>query len=736
MSTFKSCVLGALGVIVAAGQLGCSAADNNGPRGSGSAGVAGGAGAAGAAGTAGISGGGGGGGVGGSAGTGPGPAGDPGFATTEPFIRDDTGMSGLDPGTIDALKQGGGACSTNLLYPYEATVFPNGMISPLFQWPAAADAAYVKVTYDNDPAILLYEFAAKGSNPGELRIPQEAWNQIGRRASVNALHVTMSVQSGGTIDTCEHSYRIAPGVMKGSIYYNTYAAPGARNPAQGAVMRVTIGEPDPEIYLQYTGSEMVMGGTGPCVSCHAVSANGTTMIASLHNYGFGGDYYTPPAAGGWGGAPAPTMGGKTFEAWMYPVDDTPEPASMLELPNAEFAALYPDGSRVLTMGNPQCTGGSETFPRAPNNFPLVQGPSHSLVLDTKTGMEIPSHGLDPSHYMWMPQFSSDGKHVAFNHAKPDGKGGTDRRELAVMDYDYATNTFSNLRVVASHIGPEPSLPYMPAPAGAGATPASLGGCMKDTGQSDVGALPSGSCTGPCYPSFPFFTPDGKGVVFSLMSEPDFLSAIPGRDKPAKSDLWYADVATGMTVRLDKANSSLDAGDDLANYFPTVLPVQVGGYFWVFWTARRSWGTHLDVNGPGMSDPLAATIPSESMLQAYKKRIWVSAILPPAAGAALTDPSAPGFYMEGQSESGNVRAFATLAPCVAAGTRCTSGLDCCTGFCAIPENASEGTCTDQVPMCSKTNDKCSADADCCPPGPDQVTNTCIGGFCGFVAAGPD
>lgn len=39
----------------------------------------------------------------------------------------------------------------------------------------------------------------------------------------------------------------------------------------------------------------------------------------------------------------------------------------------------------------------------------------------------------------------DGTKVVFNHAKadPNRPGFTDRRELAVMDYDRATQTFSN-----------------------------------------------------------------------------------------------------------------------------------------------------------------------------------------------------------------------------------------------------------------------------------------------------
>jgi hypothetical protein len=35
------------------------------------------------------------------------------------------------------------------------------------------------------------------------------------------------------------------------------------------------------------------------------------------------------------------------------------------------------------------------------------------------------------------------------------------------------------------------------------------------------------------------------------------------------------------------------------------------------------------------------------------------------------------------------------------------------------------------MCSKTNEKCKTDKDCCPPMMGEPANMCIGGFCGFV-----
>jgi hypothetical protein len=381
------------------------------------------------------------------------------------------------------------------------------------------------------------------------------------------------------------------------------------------------------------------------------------------------------------------------------------------------------------------------------------------LLDTASGADLHATGLTPDIYMWMPQFSPDGKKIVFNHAKPDGKGGTDRRELATMDFDPATNAFSNLKVIVSAGSvpgiPAPTQPYSPGSALGGALmcgadmcgmDGQAGSCMSGGDMSqggaipglggaipgipgDTGALAMGSCTGPCYPAWPFFTPDGKAVVYALTSEPDFSSAFPGRDQPSMSELWYVDLDLNQTIRMDNANRGLADIDAQSNYFPTVMPVAVGGYFWVFWTSMRAYGNKLQGREPGAPVVAAA--------EAIKKRIWATAIKPRKPlvendDPTLVDPSTPGFYVDGQSESGNVRAFAALNPCLADGSSCTSGLDCCCGYCLQAAGATTGSCSCEVPMCSKINEKCTKDSDCCKPQSKSDPDlSCIGGFCNFI-----
>ena len=123
-----------------------------------------------------------------------------------------------------------------------------------------------------------------------------------------------------------------------------------------------------------------------------------------------------------------------------------------------------------------------------------------------------------------------------------------------------------------------------------------------------------------------------------------------------------------------------------------------------------------------------------MLNSTKKRIWVSAIKARAITEVgqddISDTSSPGFYLEGQTDSGNVRAFATLNPCHQNDEDCTSGLDCCTGYCDIADGAAKGSCVPPK-VCSDFNEKCTKDEDCCPQPAGKPQNVCVGSYCGSL-----
>jgi hypothetical protein len=152
-----------------------------------------------------------------------------------------------------------------------------------------------------------------------------------------------------------------------------------------------------------------------------------------------------------------------------------------------------------------------------------------------------------------------------------------------------------------------------------------------------------------------------------------------------------------------------------SYFPTVSPVAAGGYFWVFFDSLRNYG-NLGVG----------------------RQLWGTALEIQADGTYAEDPSHPPFYLPGQElGTGNHRAFTALDPCKMDGNSCTSGIDCCGGFCFIDPESQEfadavGTCTPkQMMMCSQKDDRCQRDIDCCMPQGDSPPYSCIGGFCAAI-----
>jgi hypothetical protein len=357
--------------------------------------------------------------------------------------------------------------------------------------------------------------------------------------------------------------------------------------------------------------------------CHTASADGSTLVANsgnLFNYLVSSTY-----------------------------DLKNNAAVILDATGEQFTygGVYPDGT--ISM--------SATHYRTWLPF------NASHLYDTKTGLQIAAPGWDGVITNGgTTAFSPDGKQLAFNH-EDTGKG----RTLAVMDFDYGSKTFSNLRDVAS----DPSLTL----------------------------------------AWPAFTPDGNWIVYHAGSSPAFET-----DMDATGDLFFTSSKTPMVTRLDaldgyaNGKTYLPANDPKLSFAPTVLPEAVGGYFWVVFTSHRSYGN---------------TLPSKDNGDQNGK-LWVAAFDINAAPGK--DPSHPAFYLDGQEAAAdNLRGFWVLDPCKQNGNDCTSGDECCGGFCRS-EDGGPSQCVPPPGGCSNEYEKCTTAADCCDPA-DQ----CINGRCAQPAA---
>ncbi|HEY3233790.1 MAG TPA: hypothetical protein VGJ84_03685, partial [Polyangiaceae bacterium] len=465
----------------------------------------------------------------------------------------------------------------------------------------------------------------------------EIWNGVTLSTlGSDWVNVSVSKLCGGQVTgPIKEQWLIAPGKMKGIVYYYSYDTPdawGFPNTFQGkkaGVVRLRLGYPAEGLF-------------GNCVICHSVSANGTMLAASVAQSGDWSATYDLST----GAAPPPQ------------IVRVANPRPFM------FPALTPDGKRAFTSG-----AGDPQF-----NITVID----STIVDTSTGAVIVP-GLTS---LYLPAFSPDGLFLAGTRLEKTssavslvnnpGKG-----RLAMADYDGNQNppTVTNVRDV-----------------------------VVSTNNKALG--------------WPSFIPDSRAVVFQ-----------EGGDLQSKSnvlaELRLAQTASGSVNQLGALNGYLADGttfyppngmaeDGQHNYVPTVLPRPIGGYYWVMFSSRRSYGNYL---------PPGAT----SVGSLIRRKIWVAAI--DLDHDTKPDPSHPPFYLSGQPiEADAHRPFVALEPCKPEGASCESGADCCAGYCRETSRDASGLpvlqCVPPPPnSCSNIDEFCLTPADCCDQTLLCILNRC-------------
>ena len=206
--------------------------------------------------------------------------------------------------------------------------------------------------------------------------------------------------------------------------------------------------------------------------------------------------------------------------------------------------------------------------------------------------------------------------------------------------------------------------------------------------------------------WPTIGPDGDFVVYQRGTS-------SRTDGNQTADLYGASISNpGKEVALDALNGksypfAAGARDLHWNFEPAFAPVAAGGYFWVVFTSRRTYGNEL-------TGAASAT-----------KQLWVAAIdQKPQPGV---DPSHPPFRLPGQAiNSINMRGYWALDPCKGDGQGCTSGTECCGGYCDMaPADGGGPVCKSTKNGCSDNGDKCDVTSDCCNAASGV---TCINHVC--------
>lgn len=516
--------------------------------------------------------------------------------------------AGIDPaaqGLLEAAKDPDGA--TQWAYPYDGTVFPQGLAAPELMWNGggADDAYLVRIR----TALVDVKVFTKAPPPSRFTLDAESWIQLTDSGGGGPATLTVARLAPGAASAtlvAEHAWTIAPGSLKGTVYY------WANN--LGRIVRIKPGAQAPEDFLAAAGIE------SPCSTCHTVSANGATLV-------IGGDVATSTFdliknEGVFGLAQV----GKAVRNWAMP-------------------AVSPNGKYVVE-----------------NNAALPGPPGGSDgMFDALTGAKIPGTGLD-GVLLDMPAFGPAGTKLAYvSHTPP--------RDLAVYEYDQVANVVSNPKTLVA-AGDDPSLNAIAFPS---VSPTVKGGEFNQT---------------------------STWIVYHRGKYPDSLDTRFG-----PGDLYLASAdQPGIEIRLGAANGDgypFAAGDrDRGwNYEPTFAPEPSGGYFWVVFTSRRTYGNRLT----GGKDAV--------------KQLWVTAIDEhPAPGK---DPSHPAFWVPGQDMGTlNMRGYWALDPCVPQGGACTSDFECCSKNCV------NGTCTGPNPNeCAGDGEACTTDDDCCDPEQSCIKDKC-------------
>jgi hypothetical protein len=513
-------------------------------------------------------------------------------ATVEVHVRET-----LDPGGASAAQEAllraatAADPATGWQYPYDHTVFPRGLPAPELMWRGGAAGDLVLAHYVTDYVDV--ELFAKATSPARLALDAAPWRALSESGHGGALALTVARLPAGAAAATRlvaQTWTIAPGRLPGWIYYFQSTT------SIGTTVRLAPGAAAPDDFLARAGA------TSNCVACHAISADGTTMID-------GGDYP-----------------GSTFDLvankFVFSVTSINENTRQWGAP-----AVTGDGRALVQNAAPTPVGGYG-----------IDG-----LWDSHSGARLAQSGLDGPKYD-QPRFSRDGRHLVF----VDHTTGA----LAQMDFDPATQRASN-RVDLLQVG--------------GGDPIRR----------------------------PSYSADGAMIVYAR-------GALDTRVGP--SDLYALRLGAGggevRLAALDGDATTFDAGarDQHLNYMPHAAVLEAGGYQWVAFTSRRTYGNRL-------------TAASGST-----KQLWIAAIDPTITTG---DPSAPAFYLTGQMPTlRNWDPDWALPVCAADGATCALGSDCCSRSCAA------GVCAEPVAgACAADDDGCGSATDCCTAGA-----RCVNGFC--------
>ena len=603
--------------------------------------------------------------------------GDPAYPAPAPGAGGYGGVGGDGPGPAASTAQQTvlngtptADAAVHILYPYSGTVWPRGLLAPLMQWDATAAHKFdaVKVTLHEKNFDYTGTFAANNASFLNVPIPQSVWHTLtysnggmGDDITVTLVFEDVSGATPTAIGPYTLTWQVAPGTLKGTVYYNSYGTalvtnsgeascantdngcPGTRTgpPFGAATLAIRPGTTDPTV-IAGTASADNKG----CRVCHSVSANGSALITQHGaNYDLSSLY-------------ALTMGNAE---------------SQVAASKHNYPALAPDGTWFMSSSGGMGNGDAKT--QAWSAGGVLANPQPTIPWT--------------SFQAALPTFSPDGKHLAFNYQSSTMGTTTtsDGKSLAVLSYDPANKVFSGFRKLD--------------------TPAA---------GTDVWSsfLPTNDAV-----VFEHEIVGGSGFGFTRYGNTGELAWASLGATPSPVLLAQANGAGYLPTY----GAHTGAADAKLNYEPTVNPVVSGGYAWVVFTSRRLYGNvatidatksdpreyhwldptqhttkklwvaAIDINAPAGSDPShpAFYLPAQELIAGNARGFWtVDPCHADGTGCETGDECCGGYCRPSGGDGGALICSNQQPSCSQEFEKCTTAADCCgaaqgimciNGFCS-------------------------------------------------------
>ena len=307
----------------------------------------------------------------------------------------------VDPGSkaaLDGPSQPDPAMA--LLYPYNGTVFPRGLLGPTIQWNGGTDTDLYKITASSDT----FELSWYGNVPNPSRwdfpvVPEDIWLKLTDSTEGDVLVEVRRFDGTTAFTSGTQTWTIAPANLAGTIYY------WAVN--QGDVLRIQPGASAPEQFLQKPEGVT-------CLACHSVSMDGTTIVASAN------------------GGPSPWA---TFNADGSNIYASPQASG--------FQAISPDGSWILW---------------GQSNGTFLGQPSH-MVLSPVNSDQVSAQLFATTGFPVHPAWSPDGTKISYGVRTDGGWLDFNQSTLWVVDIDLTGPSFGTPQQIAVGDAQRPMVSY-------------------------------------------------------------------------------------------------------------------------------------------------------------------------------------------------------------------------------------------------------------------------------------